>query len=253
MNIELHHYRDSILSNPTLGVHDESLLIARHGRLSCYYGPFEHTNLNAKVVLVGITPGAQQAKNALTALRHSLHTGASDADALATAKRTASFSGNMRGNLVALLDSVGLDRALGLESCARLFDDRVDLVHFTSVLRNPVFLDGADYSGNPTIASSAFLQTLSERWFGTEIEALPNALWVPLGKEPTALLREHVQRGRLRAERVLDGLPHPSGANAERIAYFLGRKPRHLLSAKTRPEALDAGRELAMLRVAGWV
>lgn len=32
--------------------------------------------------------------------------------------------------------------------------------------------------------------------------------------------------------RVLAGLPHPSGANAERIAFFLGRKPRERLSGK---------------------
>jgi len=41
---------------------------------------------------------------------------------------------------------------------------------------------------------------------------------------------------------VLMGLPHPSGANAERIAYFLGRKERALLSAKTAPENIEAAR-----------
>jgi len=38
----------------------------------------------------------------------------------------------------------------------------------------------------------------------------------------------------------LHGLPHPSGANAERIAYFLGRKDRSALSAKTDAARLDA-------------
>ena len=250
MSTQLQYYRDTILKNPNLGPHDESLLIARDGRLTCCYAPFEDINRSARVVLVGITPGAQQAKNALTALRHALLAGAGDAEALETAKRTASFSGNMRGNLVAMLDRIGLDRALGLDSCASLFGDRVGLVHFTSVLRNPVFLDGADYSGNPAIASSPFLQTLSERWFESEIDALPEALWVPLGKEPTAVLRGYVQRGRLHAERVLDGLPHPSGANAERIAYFLGNKSRNALSAKTDAAALDNRREALAARVA---
>jgi hypothetical protein len=31
---------------------------------------------------------------------------------------------------------------------------------------------------------------------------------------------------------VLVGLPHPSGANAERIAFFLGRKAQHALSGR---------------------
>ena len=40
-------------------------------------------------------------------------------------------------------------------------------------------------------------------------------------------------------------MPHPSGANAERISYFLGRKPRERLSAKTDPHKLDGARAVA--------
>jgi hypothetical protein len=48
-------------------------------------------------------------------------------------------------------------------------------------------------------------------------------------------------------------LPHPSGANAERIAYFLGKKEAGQLSSRTRADVLDAGREDAMRRVAAWI
>lgn len=41
-----------------------------------------------------------------------------------------------------------------------------------------------------------------------------------------------------------------TGANAERIAYFLGRKPRQQLSAKTDPDKLDAARRALRDRVA---
>jgi hypothetical protein len=51
-----------------------------------------------------------------------------------------------------------------------------------------------------------------------------------------------VRNGVLDAARVLNGLPHPSGANAERIAYFLGRKARDALSPKTDATALDHAR-----------
>jgi hypothetical protein len=57
-------------------------------------------------------------------------------------------------------------------------------------------------------------------------------------------------QGVLDPSRVLSGLPHPSGANAERIAYFLGRKSRASLSAKTDPDKLDAARERVMKAVA---
>tara|TARA_R110001583_G_scaffold191912_1_gene357798 strand:- start:16829 stop:17005 length:177 start_codon:yes stop_codon:yes gene_type:complete len=50
-------------------------------------------------------------------------------------------------------------------------------------------------------------------------------------------------------KRILDGLPHPSGANAERIAYFLGSKSKDALSAKTNANKLDQARESMMRKV----
>ena len=50
----------------------------------------------------------------------------------------------------------------------------------------------------------------------------------------------------LSAARVLSGLPHPSGANAERIAFFLGRKKREDVSSK-----VDADRFAVVPRIIG--
>lgn len=44
---------------------DERLLIDREGNLSVYYAPFEYVNPAARVVIVGITPGRTQMRNAL--------------------------------------------------------------------------------------------------------------------------------------------------------------------------------------------
>ena len=57
-------------------------------------------------------------------------------------------------------------------------------------------------------------------------------------------------RGAIDAQHVLRGLPHPSGANAERIAYFIGGKPRSRLSGKVDPDKLDAAREQALRSIA---
>jgi hypothetical protein len=59
---------------------------------------------------------------------------------------------------------------------------------------------------------------------------------------PTKVMQWLTDEGHFRPEQVLAGLPHPSGANAERIAYFLGRKEASRLSAKTNGAALDAAR-----------
>jgi len=50
------------------------------------------------------------------------------------------------------------------------------------------------------------------------------------------------RRGVLPAARILHGIPHPSGANAERIAYFLGRKDKATLSSRTNGAQIDADR-----------
>ena len=250
MTIDLHRFRNAVLSQPSPAPHDDALLIERAVPLSCHYAPFEHINPAARVVLLGITPGAQQARNALASLRTCLQAGMSDADALAQAKQTASFSGPMRANLVAMLDHIGLSRLLGVDSCARLFDTRTDLVHFTSALRYPVFLDGRDYSGSPAILATPVLKAMTTRWLGDEIRQMRDAFWVPLGKEPSAVLQHLVAQGALAADRVLQGLPHPSGANAERIAYFLGNKTAEALSPKTSPAPLDAARVRLMAAVA---
>lgn len=101
MNADLTCFRKVILSTPGIVPDSEALMIERSGQLSCHYAPFEHINSAAKVVVIGITPGAQQARNALRALREALASGHADAEALAIAKRTASFSGPIRTNLVA--------------------------------------------------------------------------------------------------------------------------------------------------------
>lgn len=243
MNQMLNRFREIVMQPQSASVLDARLEISSSGSLTTYYAPFEHVNERARVVLVGITPGLYQAQRAIDALRECLNAGGTDAEALRHAKETASFSGPMRNALVEMLDSVGMHRALRLGSCSEFFSAAAaSLVHYTSALRNPVLVRGENYTGNPPILRTPYLRSMAEEWLADEARQLPNALWIPLGKEPTAVLRSFVSRGLLAGDRVLDGMPHPSGANAERIAYFLGRKPRHLLSVKTKPESIDDAR-----------
>lgn len=75
---------------------------------------------------------------------------------------------------------------------------------------------------------------------------------VPLGGKVTEMLMYLADKGLIRRDHILAGLPHPSGANAERISYFLGRKPKHLLSAKTNADMLDTARQALIARVAAF-
>lgn len=213
--------------------------MAEDGDLSVYYAPFEWVNPHAKVVLVGITPGKTQAANALQEAQRSLRTGAPAAEVLRRARASGAFSGAMRPNLVSLLNEVGLQQWLGLRTCNDLFESQAQLLQTASILQFPVFLNGANYNGTPDPTKHPLLQTMVLEYFARLCQQLPAAVFIPLGPVPTKTLEWLSTRGVVSPTRVLAGLPHPSGANAERIKYFLGQKNRADLSAMTDPDKLD--------------
>lgn len=221
----------------------EQFLLARDGRYTSHYIPFESVNPNARVVVVGISPGFAQWKNAMREAQRQLALGASHDVLLRAARQAGAFSGAIRPNFVALLDAIGVQRWLGIASCATLFGDDAELVHIGAILRHPVFVDGKNYSGTPAMPRHAFLREETLRYFAHEAAMLPDALFIPMGASVSEGLDWLASQGVLRPERILHGLPHPSGANAERVAYFLGRKDRSALSAKTNGAQIDAARQ----------
>lgn len=229
---------------------NEQMRIASDGDVEVWYAPFEYINPAARVVIVGITPGRTQMMNALRECRAQIDRGASDEMALMAAKQTAAFSGAMRPNLIAMLDRVGIQKMLGLGTCAALFGERSELVQTTSVLRNPVFVNGGNYNGNPDMVRHPLLQQQLIAGFGQDAATLPDAVYIPLGDKVSQALFYLADKGHIEKERIMEGLPHPSGANAERIAYFLGNKARASLSKKTSPEKLDQAREELCRRIA---
>jgi hypothetical protein len=219
-------------------------------RIDVAYWPRGPLNLDARVVIVGITAGRQQMRNAWLEMRRCLQSGMSEADAVAAARTIGSFSGPMRGNLVAMLDGIGVNRLLRVQSTASLWSDDVRLVQFASVLAWPVFVDGKNYRGAPPIFSTRILRELLMAGFGADAPKLRYAVFVPLGPVASKAVEFVAKEGGLDRKRVLAGMPHPSGANAERISFFLGRKSREQLSQKVRPEPLIAARAELKAKIA---
>lgn len=216
------------------------LQMAKEGNISINYIPFDYVNTQAKIVLVGITPGFTQLKNALAEAQKQIKAGADELSILQAAKKTGAFSGAMRPNLVGMLDYLKVNELLGIQSCDALFGSANHLVHTTSVLRHPVFIDGENYNGTPNMTKNPLLLKFLTEHFAVEAAMLKNAIFVPLGPKVSEALSFLVKQGLINGANVLDGLPHPSGANAERIAYFLGKKPESQLSVKTDPIRIDA-------------
>ncbi len=250
LELLLPRFREALSNRESRENFKQSMIIEQEGRLSVCYGAFEYINQGAKVVLVGLTPGEHQARRANDSVAEHLANGETEFEALKAAKVFASFSGPMRPNLVSLLDEIGLARELGISSTDKLFGERSDLCHFTSTLRFPVFVDGQNYSGAPSVLGHPVLKKMVDDYLAPELSEFRGAAWfVPLGKEATLALKYLADKGVISEERVLNGLPHPSGANAERIAYFLGKKPKEKLSAKTNPESLDAAKRQLLLKI----
>lgn len=222
MLTRLDHYKEYIsslvggkLTRAQLLVPD--LQLKEHGTIAMYYVPFDYVNAGAKLMLVGITPGFTQMEIAIREARDCLIAGGDVADIDRRAKIAASFAGTMRANLVRMLDRIGIPALLGIGGSEALFGEKRELIHTTSAIRYPVFVDGRNYTGHgPAILQSPMLADCARTILMEELKQVGGALVIPLGKAVAEVLRVFIQEGELDADRCLLHFPHPSGANGHR-------------------------------------
>jgi hypothetical protein len=74
----------------------------------------------------------------------------------------------MRPNLVNLLNAIGLQRWLKIESCEALFGLHVDVVQTTSILRHSVFVNNENYNDAPNMVKTPFLRSQMLDYFAKE-------------------------------------------------------------------------------------
>jgi hypothetical protein len=207
----------------------EELLMERAGKLEVYYAPFDYINRNAKVMILGITPGWTQMHNALAYTIQHLEEEPFD-QCLINAKRHASFSGPIRKNLISMLDDIGMNHYLGVETCSQLYEDAFHLIHSTSILRYPVFIDKRNYTGSqPKMMKNPVLKEMVIEQFVKELNELNDELLIiPMGKAVSEALSELKVMGYLTKQTILDHFPHPSGANGSRKKQFEENKARFI-------------------------
>lgn len=226
------------------------LLLKTLGPIQSFYAPFEAINHDAKVVIVGICPGQQQWRNALIAAKDGLEQQLSEENILKLAKNSGAFSGPIRKNLTQLLDHIGLHNQLGIQTTAELFSNHQDIVQMCSVLQQCILVNGKNYAGStPAMLKNELLKQHIDDYFIPIVQRLHNAIYIPLGKGVDEVLNYVSSLGYLKDQQILAGLPHPSGANAERIKYFLGEKPRDQLSRQTNPEQIDSAKSQILLKL----
>lgn len=194
--------------------------------MKIYYAPHnEIVNEKAKIFIVGITPGWTQTCIAYKTAYEGLIKKLDHETIKKECKRNSRFAGSMRKNLVEMLDELNLNKKLSIDSCIDLFENKDYLLHTTSMIPYPVFINDKNYTGsNPKILDNEVLNSYLKKYFYKEVEKLPNALIIPLGKAVEEILELMISEKLIKKEQCLLGFPHPSGANGHRKMQFENNK-----------------------------
>jgi len=199
----------------------DELLLNRKDSIEIYWAPFDYINPSAKIALVGITPGWTQMQNSFKYLRNNIDK-ESTYDLLKNCKSEASFSGPMRQTLIQMLNEIGLHEFLNIGCCSQLFKEKNDLVHNTSLLRYPVYVNGKNYTGSsPKMLKKDILLNMIESIFVEELKSLDeDVVIVPMGKNVSQVLEYLQENNKINNTNILFNFPHPSGANRAQHKKF---------------------------------
>ena len=205
---------------------NNDFLIDKDGNIEIYYAPHnEYVNPNAKIFIVGITPGFSQMSTAISEARKGIEEGKSIEEIQYKCKVAGRFSGSLRKNIISMLDEIKLNEYLNIDSCKELFEDKDYLLHTISLIPYSVFVKGKNYTGHtPKLIKSEFLMKYVYENFIEELKKLGDVLIIPLGKAVEEVLDELVKDNIIKNNQILKGFPHPSGANGHRLVQLKENK-----------------------------
>ena len=203
----------------------KDFLIDKDNNIEIYYTPHnEHFNKEAKIFIVGITPGFQQMSTAISTARKELENTDNIEDIQYKCKVAARFSGSLRKNIISMLDDLKLNEIMNVNSSSELFDEKDYLLHTVSLIPYPVFVKKENYTGHtPKLIKNEFLMKYVYDNFINEFKRLENSedvLLIPLGKAVEAILLKLQDDKIIGENQILLGFPHPSGANVNRVKQF---------------------------------
>lgn len=209
---------------------NENFLLYSKNNMTIYYAPHnEIINDKAKIFIVGITPGWTQTSIAYKTAHDGLMNNLDYETIKSLCKRNSRFAGSMRNNLVEMLDELKLNEKLHITSCMELFHNEDKLLHTTSIIPYPVFINNKNYTGsNPKILEHEILRSFAQKYFYKEVSKMKNALIIPLGKSVEEVLEFMISERLIKKEQCLLGFPHPSGANGHRKKQFAMHKEKLL-------------------------
>jgi len=208
----------------------EKFELFNNDNMKIYYAPHnEIINYKAKIFIVGITPGWTQTNIAYKTAQKELLNNSKPELIKKECKRNSRFAGSMRKNLIEMLDELEINKKLNIKSCNELFESKDYLLHTTSIIPYPVFINNKNYTGSkPKIMDNEVLYNYAKKYFYNEVEHLSDTLIIPLGKAVEEILQQMIKENLIKEEQCLLGFPHPSGANGHRKSQFEEHKNKLL-------------------------
>ncbi|WP_300380144.1 hypothetical protein [Clostridium sp.] len=228
MKKTLDEYKEKIMRLPLKDKYTKEelltndFLIDKENNIEIYYSTHnDYLNKEAKILIIGITPGFQQMSTAMAMARKELELGSDIKKVQYKCKKAGRFSGVIRKNIISMLDDINLNKALNISSSSELFDEKDYLLHTVSLVPYPVFIKKQNYSGHtPKLIKSKFLMKYVYKNFIDEFNSLDNSkevLLIPLGRAVEEVLFKLEEEGIIEKGQILKDFPHPSGANVNRI------------------------------------
>lgn len=211
------------------GVGEPEFSLGTDGKYSLQYIPFEHVNADAKLVIVGITPGNNQLDLAYQTAQKLLKAGRPDDEILTEVKKVGAFGGPaMKPNLLKILRHFHFERLLGIDDVATLWEGNANLLHSTSTVPHAAFKSGDMFAGSfeDVLASPLLRGCFLDCFVPSAREMNKNALFVGLGPCPSAALEWCVQEGVLDRAQVLGSFCHPARTGGSTVKYYLRQVAR---------------------------
>lgn len=217
------------------GVGAQEFVLGSDRGYELQYIPFEHVNRQAKLVIVGITPGNTQLSLAYGRAQELLRQGRPESEILVEIKKAGAFGGpSMKPNLLKMLRHFNFERLLHIEDVETLWSSNAHLLHSTSVVPHAAFKAGKMFAGSfQEILDSPLLASCFKDCFVPSAREMPaDALFVGLGPCPQAALEWCVKVGVLHRRQVLGAFCHPSNSGGSTTRYYLRDVTREEMDPK---------------------
>lgn len=206
------------------GIGNSIFTLGTESRYQLQYIPFEHINRDARLVVVGITPGMNQLRLAYEAAKVGLNADWGIEKTLKYIKQQGAFGGSaMRPNLLKMLRHFDFEHLLEIGDVTSLWGSNSHLLQTTSVVPHAAFKAGKMFAGSfgEVMRSRLLRECFEESFVPTLAELSPDAMYVGLGPCPLDALKWCADRGLIKRSQLLGAFCHPSGSGGSMTRYFL--------------------------------